>query len=247
MTLRDRQVFDDPGLGPQEAPPPQQRMLPIPWVAGGVVGIAVFVWLVDVLFLNHRLGLELALYGPNVALGQWWRTIGAVFVHAEPDFIRGGATSPISAGLTEGLLHIGFNMWVVVTLGFMFERSIGSARMLILSLIAALGASASSLYFNYGIVTVGASGMILGWAGALLPLATAQGRRQIGMWLVQIAVLSLLPGVSWAGHLGGFLFGLAGGAALRQRRAFWAIASALLAIAVLANAYAVQAHMPRVR
>jgi membrane associated rhomboid family serine protease len=53
---------------------------------------------------------------------------------------------------------------------------------------------------------------------------------------VQIAVMSLLPGISWAGHLGGFLFGLPLGVALRLGRKVFATALPITAFlaAVLA-------------
>jgi membrane associated rhomboid family serine protease len=243
MTLRDRQVFDPPmGLAP--APVVQPRK-PIPWVAGGVLVIAVAVWLFDITVGHHLLGEWGALYGPLVAHGQWWRILTDIFVHAELDLRPVTHPSPVSGGLGMGLMHIGFNMWVVATLGFSVERMIGSKRMLLISLATALGASALALAFNFNIVTLGASGMILGWAGALLPIVTEQGRRQIGVWLVEIAVISVLPGVSWAGHLGGFLFGLPCGFAMRKGQKFWGAAAVLIAAALLANWLAVQAHVPR--
>ncbi|MBN1207404.1 MAG: rhomboid family intramembrane serine protease [Myxococcaceae bacterium] len=140
--------------------------------------------------------LPLALYGPLVQRGEYWRMLSCALEHGGP-------------------LHLLFNMSVVYTLGFMFERAIGSLRFLGLCVVTALGSSAFALFFNFNIPMVGASGMILGWAGAMLPMATSQGRQQLGLWLVQVLIISLLPGVSWAGHLGGFLFGLPCGVALR--------------------------------
>jgi membrane associated rhomboid family serine protease len=245
VTLRDRQVFD-----PTDASGPTPRFnvrtrQPIPWAAGTVLVIAVAVWLYDITIGQHALGEWGALYGPLVARGQWWRILTDVFVHAELDLRPVAHPSPLSSSSGMGLMHIGFNMWVLVTLGFTFERMIGSARMALVSLATALGASAFSLAFNFNILTIGASGMIIGWIGALLPIVTEQGRRQLGIWLVEIAVISLLPGVSWSGHLGGFLFGLPCGLALRKGTKFWSAAGVIVVAGLLVNWLVVQAHVPR--
>ena len=95
------------------------------------------------------------------------------------------------------------------------------------------------------LVVIGeASGMILGWGGAMLVTAGRELRRSLLIWLAQIAVISLLPGISWAGHLGGFLFGLPMGLALRSGpRAFSRAAPLLLAIA--AGVTYITAHLER--
>lgn len=209
---RSPRILDDPSPGspspeaqPPEPPQPRQRW---PVVCGAVIVGSVIMYLLG---RNHlvpplssapdgialaREGLPLALYGPLVQQGEYWRMLSTVFEHGS-------------------LLHLLFNMSVVYTLGFMLERAIGSWRFLGLCIITALGSSAFALLFNFEVPTVGASGMILGWAGAMIPIATEQGRKELGIWLVQVVVISLLPGVSWAGHLGGFLFGIPCGVALR--------------------------------
>jgi membrane associated rhomboid family serine protease len=101
-------------------------------------------------------------------------------------------------------------------------------RFLGICIVTALGSSAFALLFNFDVPTVGASGMILGWAGAMIPIATEQGRKELGTWLVQVVIISLLPGVSWAGHLGGFLFGIPCGVALRMGRAVYTVALPLI-------------------
>ncbi|EPX63131.1 rhomboid family protein [Cystobacter fuscus DSM 2262] len=169
----------------------------------------------------------LALYGPLVQDGQYWRVLGCILTHGGP-------------------LHLAFNMWVAYSLGTPFERAIGSGRFLLLSLIAALGSSAFALLFNFKVVTVGASGMILGYGGAMLVTATREFRRGIIFWLAQVAVLSLIPGVSWAGHLGGFLFGLPVGIALRAGPRVFVRAAPLLLIIAGAVVY-ITAHPERFR
>ncbi|HZI14985.1 MAG TPA: rhomboid family intramembrane serine protease [Myxococcus sp.] len=217
MASRPRgSILDDPSGAPRPdgAPPaPPAPVLPRPWVSYALIASAVGLFLLEEFGqvpmlappespLGSRVG-PMALYGPLVQAGGYWRMLGATFEHGNG-------------------LHLLFNMSVVLTLGFTLERGIGSLRFLGVSLVTALGASAFSLLFNFDVTTVGASGMILGWAGAMLPIATREGRRELLTWLVQVAILSLLPFVSWAGHLGGFLFGLPCGLALRMGRGVFA-------------------------
>ena len=186
----------------EQAPEPRRR---IPWVCGFVIAASAALFLMrDGLMLQVSIpgrgtGLmqRFALFGPLVQQGEYWRLLSYAFEHG-------------------GALHLFFNMSVVFSLGFDMERAIGSARFAFISLVSAVGAAAFSLFFDFDTVMVGASGMILGWAGAMLLMVTREGRRSLGIWLAQIAVISLLPGISWAGHLGGFLFGLPCGLAMRS-------------------------------
>ncbi|MBZ4417763.1 rhomboid family intramembrane serine protease [Myxococcus sp. RHSTA-1-4] len=208
-----------PGAPGAQPPPGPGAPLPRPWVCYVLIAGAVLLFVVERSLPLSRLIFAdgnvvgrlppLALYGPAVQAGQYWRLLGAVLEHGN-------------------LLHLVFNMSVVVTLGFTLERGIGSLRFLGLSLVTALGASTLSLLFDFDVPTVGASGMILGWAGAMLPISTKQGRQDLLIWLAQVAVLSLLPFVSWSGHLGGFLFGLPCGLALRMGRQVYARALPIL-------------------
>jgi hypothetical protein len=116
--------------------------------------------------------------------------------------------------------------------------------MVAVSLAGALGAGALTLLLSYDRMTVGASGMILSWAGVLLPIMNRQGQRSIVLWLVQIAALSLLPGISWQGHLGGFLFGLPSGFALRLGPVRFWIAEAVVIAAAAGLALYAGVHGP---
>ncbi len=214
-----------PAQGPRPesvGPPPSLERPPLPPVCKAIIGLCVGLFALDGV-LSHgdtfrgALGPvfeQLALYGPFVQKGEVWRVLGCVFAHGGP-------------------LHVGFNMWAVWSLGAPLERALRSGRFLLLCLITALGAAAFSLLFNFKAVTVGASGMILGYGGTMLIILKREFRRGIVLWLAQVAVFSLIPGVSWAGHLGGFLFGLPVGLALRSGpRVFVRAAPLLLAIAV---------------
>ena len=65
--------------------------------------------------------------------------------------------------------------------------------------------------------TVGASGAIFGLMGGLLVMAVKVGGNvsQIGMLLlINLVITFTIPGISWQGHLGGFVGGVLVGAAL---------------------------------
>lgn len=213
MALRDPHLPIEGGKSPGPAPPePKPFPERFTWVsysllAGSVGWFAVQLWLTSV-----RAPADvptLMLYGPLVRQGEWWRVLATAFEHA-------------------GLLHLAFNMSAVWTLGRILEIGIGTYRMLITSVVGALGSALFVLAFSYEAKTVGASGVILSWAGAILPIATQQGRKTVGVWLVQVLVISLLPGVSWQGHLGGFLFGIPCGLAMRLGRERFGYAAPVL-------------------
>lgn len=194
-------------MTPQPAGPAASE--PIPWVSYTVLGLSVLVYGADAVLTRGQLKEALGLYGPSVAAGQWWRPFTCVFVHGN-------------------LIHLVFNMMAVLSLGRDVEKGIGTFRFLIASIVGAMGSSLVVMIWSFEQPTVGASGMILAWAGAMLPIVNATGRRQLGIWLVQIAVISLLPMVSGAGHVGGFLFGLPCGWVMRRPRAFFQTAAPIL-------------------
>lgn len=224
MTIRTREV-----LGPHADTEPLADRRPRPRTTGQtpyaswfIIGASVLVFLGDFGRAGGTLFQLGALYGPAVIAGEWWRVLSTVFVHG-------------------GILHLALNMSVVYSLGMPLERVIGTMRFALLSLATALGSSALALFVNFDVPTVGASGMILGWAGAMLPIATTEYRRSLGIWLVQIAVISFLPGVSWAGHLGGFLIGLPCGVGLRLgTRHFLGLTTAMVVLATVICAVAVR-------
>jgi rhomboid protease GluP len=141
--------------------------------------------------INYRLGASLPL---PYNVSQPWRLVTAIFLHG-------------------GLLHIGFNMWVLMDIGPMVEELYGSARYFFL--FVATGASGYVLSSAMGHISVGASGSLLGLVGVLL--AATQGRQSLQAqalrsalirWLVYIAVLGLLMrGTDNAAHLGGLASG----------------------------------------
>jgi rhomboid protease GluP len=172
-----------------------------------------------------RMGASLP-FGYNVA--QPWRFLTAVFLHAS-------------------LLHIGFNMWVLMDIGPMLEEMYGSARFFFIFTITGVCGYVLSSFTGH--FSVGASGSLLGMIGVLLAITGGRNstgsrmlRSQLIYWLVYIAVLGILmPGIDNMAHIGGFASGFVLGKlmadrqpadALERRRAVilgWSTAAALVA------------------
>jgi membrane associated rhomboid family serine protease len=134
-----------------------------------------------------------ALYGPLVADGEWWRLVTSGFLHS-------------------GLLHIGFNMYLLWLLGRTLEPSLGSARFAAVYFVSLLGGALGALLVTPDTVTVGASGAVFGLMGAAAVQLYRGGynvlQSDIGMLIIFNLVLSfVLPGISIGGHVGGLVAG----------------------------------------
>jgi len=144
------------------------------------------------------------------------------------------------------VLHIGFNMLMLWILGPQLELILGRLRYAGLYLLSGLVGSAAVYWLSPEFSsTVGASGAIFGLMGALLVfmLKVHADVNQLLVWIaVNVAFTFFGTGISWQGHLGGFVGGvvLAGilAYAPRQRRTTWqasgfAVVFVLVVIAVV--------------
>jgi membrane associated rhomboid family serine protease len=151
---------------------------------------------------------RLAVWGPALAAGEWWRLISYAFVHG-------------------GAVHLLLNLLSHAALGPVVERMFGSVRLLILWLVSALGGGCAVVLA--GQAAVGSSGAVCGMLGAMVAFV-ALNRRHLGpqlvaMWqrglasaVIATVFISMVPGVSWSGHLGGAVAGLAAGVLLNYQR-----------------------------
>ena len=123
-----------------------------------------------------------------------WRLITSAFTHVQ-------------------IFHIFANLFMLYQIGPILEQMLGRLRFLILYLLSALGGSVAVwLLAAPGSATLGASGGVLGLIGALLVVHRARGLDVTWIlgYVAITAVLSfVIPGISWQGHLGGFLTGAA--------------------------------------
>jgi membrane associated rhomboid family serine protease len=99
--------------------------------------------------------------------------------------------------------------------------------------------------------SAGASGVIAGWLGLALPIADGRARKVLVQWTILLVLVSLVPGVSWAAHLGGFIGGLVPGLLIRAAyrttptqpfRTFDRLALPLLVVSTVAVVVVVAAH-----
>ncbi|MBZ5638159.1 MAG: rhomboid family intramembrane serine protease [Acidobacteriia bacterium] len=134
-------------------------------------------------------------FGPlTFKLGEWWRLVTPIFLHG-------------------GLLHIGFNSMVLLQLGPLVEEEYGTERFFLVYLVTGITGNLASQLLGTR-PTVGASSAILGLMGLLLVYGFRRGgvfgqnlRSAIGRYAIYVFIFSLLPGVDFLSHAGGFAGG----------------------------------------
>src|SRR5918994_3191149 len=142
---------------------------------------------------GNRVFQDFALWGPLVAEGEYWRLVTSGFMHS-------------------GILHLGFNMYVLYWLGTMLEPAPGHGRFAALYLASLLAGSFGVMLLSPNAVTVGASGAVFGLMAAAFVMQHARGINpmQSGLGpgiLLNIGITFLVPNVSIGGHLGGLVGG----------------------------------------
>ena len=139
------------------------------------------------LYLDPQTGAILPI---GIAYGEYYRLFTAMFLHL-------------------GLLHLALNMWALWVLGRTLEGVLGPVRFLALYLVAGLGGSVAVYLFSPATATVGASGAIFGLFAALFIVLKRlkKDTSSVIPILVINLVISFLPGISLAGHLGGLVAG----------------------------------------
>jgi rhomboid protease GluP len=141
--------------------------------------------------------VELGAKGPWIYAGQYWRLVTAIFLHA-------------------GLIHIGFNMWVLFDVGPMVESLFCGSKYIVMYLATGVfGYILSALWSPFGI-SIGASGAIMGLIGVLIGASVHMGsmgrelRRRLWIYVIYVVILVFLPmfQIDNAAHVGGFIVGL---------------------------------------
>jgi membrane associated rhomboid family serine protease len=136
---------------------------------------------------------KLALFGPAVNAGQWWRLFSYSLVH-------------------YGLLHIGSNLLMLWIVGRVLEPGTGPIRFGTIYVVSVLGGAAGALIATPHGLVGGASGGVFGVAAAATLVLHRQGIR---FWdagfgpllLINLALGLFISSISLGGHIGGLVAG----------------------------------------
>lgn len=142
----------------------------------------------------YRLGMGLPSSDPGFS---WYRLLTAMYLHG-------------------GLIHIGFNMMVLLDIGPVVEEVYGTARYFFFYTVCGFCGSLLSARFSAN-ASVGASGAILGLIGILIAITSRRSgahmqqlRGRLISWVVTIFAIGLFFGGlrtdNWA-HFGGLAAG----------------------------------------
>jgi rhomboid protease GluP len=139
-----------------------------------------------------------------LAEGQWFRLITPIFIHG-------------------GLLHLASNSYAIWVIGPVAEKLYGSARYLLIYLLAGIGGVSGSflggLGYSPGIPSVGASGAIFGLFGLLFVFGyryrselPPNFRRAVTTGMLPVILINLFigytfPAIDNSAHIGGLLSG----------------------------------------
>jgi rhomboid protease GluP len=169
----------------------------------------------------------------TIGHGEWWRLFTGPLLHAN-------------------LIHVGLNCLALFLAGSLLERAVGKLWFAAFFVVGGLGGAAGSLLINPpSLVSIGASGAIMGLFAAMYVLSfhytNGQDRTNLQRRAVQVLIPSLLPlastahdKIDYGAHAGGALIGaLAGFVMLMlwrqedERPTFRWLAVAIIALGVL--------------
>lgn len=156
----------------------------------------------------------------GVADGEYYRLFTAMFMH-------------------YGVLHLLMNMYALWILGRSLEAFLGPVRFLALYLVAGLGGNVAAYVFQPGALSAGASTAIFGLFAALFLVLRKLGLNAAAVLpiiIVNLVFTLTVPGISIAGHLGGFVVGglIGAGLAYAPKEGRAAVQAATIVIALLA-------------
>jgi len=138
--------------------------------------------------------VKYALFGPAIGyLNEYYRIVTSGFMHF-------------------GIIHIGFNMYLLYMLGQMLEPALGRVKFTLVYSAGLLGGSAGALLLSPNSLSAGASGAVFGlmalafvgyYLNGMNPMNTSIG----SLLLLNLFITFVVSNVSIGGHLGGAVAG----------------------------------------
>jgi rhomboid protease GluP len=137
----------------------------------------------------------------HIDSGEIWRFVTPLFLHI-------------------GLLHLAFNSYALWIVGPQVEKLYGSARFLLLYVLAGIGGVVASYWYHPDVPSAGASGAIFGLFGVLLVFAIKYRKsvpaffaKAIGKGVLLTVAINLvigwqIPQIDNSAHLGGLVTGM---------------------------------------
>ena len=135
------------------------------------------------------------------SLGEYWRILASGLIHG-------------------GIMHIGFNLFALFSIGPMLEDHVGRSRMLVVITFTQVTSAALDTLTGFAMQdarpTVGASGWLFGLIGFGIAYFHTMGnvgrmyRNMLIKWAGYALIFGfLMPGVANSAHIGGLIGGLA--------------------------------------
>jgi rhomboid protease GluP len=167
---------------------------------------AILVLAINLAFFLGQQALSSRIEDPGVAYsfavfhaGQWWRLVTAGFLHG-------------------GWIHLLMNSWSLFILVTEVEQFYGTNRLIVGYVVSTISGFALACFLSPHPV-LGASCAAFGLMGVMLAMGIGQRadpltqavRQHYGQWLIIGVVMSLQPGISLSGHIGGLIGGFAVG------------------------------------
>jgi len=166
--------------------------------AGKMSGLSIL-WSMDSETL-YRLG---ASNYAVVIFRQWYRLVTAMFLHG-------------------GLIHIGFNMMVLLDIGPVVEELFGSSRYLFIYIVTGVIGFGLSMFFH---PAVGASGALMGLIGILIAVTGKRSsmeskalRSRLISWAISVFLIGFFIGADNVAHFGGLASGFILGKIMTDRQ-----------------------------
>lgn len=201
--------FDDDQNSIVQQQQPAYKPVERPWMTIGIISVCIVYYVLSLQQSQHsgtylspdsnaliKLG---ALVGDRVRAGEWWRLLTVGLLHGS-------------------IIHLGMNMLALYYLGPPIENWQGSWRLLVAFIGSVFIGSLASYVWNSDVFSVGASGGIFGLLGFLCAILLRyykefppQTRESLmkylrSMLLINL-VISFLPQIDFAAHIGGLIGG----------------------------------------